>query len=234
MKIKLYHGTSKIFLDSIVKYGLGGINPNFEYKNFDLFKYLTEKSEYLLSENSEYINMRPEVMSIYNQTDLFFKDSYGEIKSVNYRHDGIYAAYSRERAAIYCCDNKYGSEILEYCVKLYLLLKSDDKSFVLPKELNLFKIENYVNIEHNPIVIEILDVEGYEVETENGKRGEDALKALQKSLPQLTQKQKFEELQFLNFKLLNPIPKHRLKFYEVEFSNKPTSGNFEFTMSEIA
>lgn len=233
MKIKLYHGTSKIFLDSIIEHGLGGINPNFYFKNFSLFKYLSEISEIKLCKNSEYIAMRPEIIAIGNQTDLVFKDKYGEVKKVNYRHDGIYAAYSREKAAIYCCDNKYGSEILEYCIKLYLLIKKVDENFAIPAELNLFKIENYINIEHKPIIIEILDVKDYEVETENRKKGKDALIALQNAFNFLTQKQKFEELQFLNFKLLCPIPRNRLKFYDVEFSNRPTSGNFEFTMCEI-
>jgi len=233
MKINLYHGTSEIFLNSIIEHGLGGINPNFHFKNLELFKFLAEKSEIILTNNSDYNNFKPEVLAIKEQRDLFFTDSYGNTRSVNYRHDGIYAADSREKAAIYCCDNKYGSEILEYCIKLYLLLKIEDKNFTLPEDLNLFKIENYIDIEHKPIIIEILNIEDDEVETESGKKGKDALTALRNAFEHMTPKQKFEELQYLNFKLLKAIPKNRLRIYEVEFSNRPIDGKFEFTLSEI-
>jgi len=230
--MNLYHGTSEIFLESIIEHGLGGINPNFHFRNLDLFKFLAEKSDTELMNNSEYKNFRPEVLAIKEQRDLFFTDSYGIMRSLNYRHDGIYAAYSREKAAIYCCDNKYGSEILEYCIKLYLLLKAKIPNFKLPEELNLFKIEKFINVEHKPIIVEILNIEEDEVETESGKKGKDALLALKNAFEHMNQKQKFEDLQYLNFKLLKPIPKNRLKFYEVEFSNRPIEGKFEFTLAE--
>jgi hypothetical protein len=233
MNINLYHGTSKIFLDSIIEHGLGGINPNYHFKNLDLLKFLHKEAEVTISTNSEYIKLKPELTAIVNQTDLSFKNNLGEDLSVNYRHDGIYAAYSRERAAIYACDNIYGSEILEYCIRLFLLIKGTNKNFKLPSELNLFRIENYINIEHKPIMVEILNIKDFEVDTENGKKGNDALYALRTTISQLTTRERFEELQFLNFKLLNPIPTDRLKFYEIEFSSRPTVGDFEWSMTEI-
>ncbi len=37
---KYYHGTSTVFLEYILKNGLGGINPNLKFKNLELLKFL--------------------------------------------------------------------------------------------------------------------------------------------------------------------------------------------------
>jgi len=57
-KFTYYHGTSSIFLDSILKTGLGGINPNLEYKNLELLEYLHIKAEEILANDKDYISMR--------------------------------------------------------------------------------------------------------------------------------------------------------------------------------
>lgn len=38
LELSLYHGTSTIFLDGIIKYGLGGMNPISEWKVLELAK----------------------------------------------------------------------------------------------------------------------------------------------------------------------------------------------------
>lgn len=45
MEHQFYHGTSSIYLRSIKKYGLGGINPNIDYKLFELLRFMYELSE---------------------------------------------------------------------------------------------------------------------------------------------------------------------------------------------
>lgn len=58
MKHIFYHGTSSLFLRSIHKYGLGGINPNKEWKLLELLVYLYEISESRLQGNKEYAKIR--------------------------------------------------------------------------------------------------------------------------------------------------------------------------------
>lgn len=233
MTVNLYHGTSAIFLESIRKHGLGTINPNFDFKNLEVLKFLREEAERVLIDNERYLNWRECILAMVRQTDLIVRNDRGEKLSFNYKHDGTFASYSAERAAIYTCSNKYGSEILEYCVEIYKMIKTVNQYFTLPNEINLFGIEKYVDIEHKPIIVEIQNVRGNEIETENGQPGEEALKALKRALPNMTKRQKFEELQFLNFKFLVPVKPARLKFYEVEFHSEPKYRDYEWTMSEI-
>lgn len=106
-----------------------------------------------------------------------------------------------ERAIIYACDNKYGSEILEYCIKLFEFLKDDDINFSLPPELNLFNIEKYINKEHKPILIEIDQINENELETEFGKNGAEYLADLRKKLPTLNKMDSNRKLGYSNFRI---------------------------------
>lgn len=233
MSYKYYHGTSSIFLASIAEFGLGGINPNIKYKNLELLKYLSDQGEIHLTTNIEYLKSREPILAMARQTDLEIDIPNGDNIFLNYRHDGIYVAFTRERAAIYACTNRYGSEILDYCIKLYKLLKIELKGFMLPEDLNLFGIEKYLDYEQKPILVEAIGVKDGDLETENGREASHILNELRAIIPNLSKKEKFEKLQFINFKILKPIPPERLKFYEIEYYSHPKYLDFEWTMTEI-
>ncbi|WP_156125312.1 hypothetical protein [Cellulophaga sp. Hel_I_12] len=233
MTFNYYHGTSSIFLNSIIENGLGGINPNFDFKNLDLLKYLSSRAEKDLMENQNYLNVRDATLAMANQTDLAVPMPNGKTFYFNYRHDGIYVALTREKGAIYACKNKYGSEILEYCIRIFKLIKEKDKFFELPKELNLFKIEQYLDYEQKPILIEINGVKDDELEMENGQMAPEILNNLREIIPKLPKREKFERLQHINFKLLKPVPFERLKFYELEYESSPHFRDLDWTMTRI-
>ena len=228
-----YHGTSRIFLDSIIEFGLGGINPNIKYKNLDLLRFLTFEAEKKLRGNENYKLLRSSVLAMSHQTFMEVLIPNGRKILTNYRHDGIYIGMTIERGLIYACDNIYGSEILEHCIVLYTMLKQVDNNYSLPKELNLFKIEKYIEIEHKPILIEIVNVKDDEVETEDGKNGPEYLRYLRNTLPTLNEKEKDIKIAYSNFKLLNPIYLDRMKFYDIEFEGKVGTKSFEMTLTEI-
>src|ERR1044071_6013102 len=50
LTIDLFHGTSTLFMDSIIQNGLGGINPVIEWKLLELSKEVYELSEQHLQE----------------------------------------------------------------------------------------------------------------------------------------------------------------------------------------
>lgn len=58
MEHLFYHGTSSLFLRSIKKNGLGGINPNIDYKLLELLRFLYELSESKLQDNNDYLIVR--------------------------------------------------------------------------------------------------------------------------------------------------------------------------------
>jgi hypothetical protein len=233
MKLKYYHGTSSIFLNSIIKFGLGGINPNIKYKNLELLKYLSKESERKISNKPEYLNVRNAILGMANQKSVELEISNGEKFIANYEHSRIYVGMTLERALIYACDNKFGSEILEHCILLFKLLKKNDSNFHLPPELNLFNIEKYIDKEFKPILIEIDGINSEELETEFGKNGTEYIINLKKILPNLSKTESIRKLAYSNFRLLKPIGIKRMKIYEVDFEGKVGTPQFDFTMSEI-
>ena len=232
-KFRFFHGTSKIFLNSIVEFGLGGINPNYKYKNLDLLRFLTQEAEKKALKNEKYIHLRKAVLAMSEQGFSNIILPNGQKFKTNYRHDGIYVGVTKGRALTYACLNKYGSEILEHCILLYQILKSVDENFKLPNALNLFQIEKYIGMEHKPILIELTNINDSEVETENGENGSEKLNHLRNLLPNLKNHEKDIMMSYSNFKLLNPILKDRMKFYEIEFEGTLGQKDFEFTMTEI-
>lgn len=67
MKFRFYHGTSSIFLNSIIEFGLGGINPNIKYKNLELLQYLSLECEQKISNKEEYLVIRDASLGMANQ-----------------------------------------------------------------------------------------------------------------------------------------------------------------------
>lgn len=233
MKFRFYHGTSSIFLNSIIEFGLGGINPNIKYKNLELLQYLSSECERKIPNKKEYLVIRDASLGMANQKPVEFKTPDGGTFIGNYEHKKIYVGLTLQRAIMYACDNKYGSEILEYCIKLFEFLKEDDINFNLPSELNLFNIEKYMNKEHKPILIRIDEIKENELETEFGKNGTEYLADLRKLLPTLNEMDFHKKLGYSNFRLLKPIQIERMKIYEVDFDGKIGTEDFEFTMTEI-
>jgi hypothetical protein len=233
MKFKYYHGTSSIFLDSIMKYGLGGINPNVKYRNLDLLRFLATECEKKIPHKPEYAIGRHAVLGMANQQNVELALPFGGTFLANYKHDKIYVALTLERAIIYACDNKYGSEILEYCIMLYKFLREENENFELPKELNLFNIEKYIDKQHKPILIEVTDVIESDLETEYGENGTEYLSHLRKILPGLDREAFNTKLAYSNFQLLKPIKEEKLKIYEVDFEGKVGNDDFEFTLTKL-
>lgn len=233
MIFKYFHGTSTIFLDSIRKYGLGSINPNIDYKNLDVLQFLFYQCELHLLNNPNYLQLRDTSSLMVNQSASEVVNKFGQKQILNYKHDGIYVGLSRERAAIYAVLNKYGSEILERCIDLYQILLQSDVPVDIPKEIDIFNFRQFINKEYKPIIIEVSDISDKQLEKEDGSSAIKELNLLRKEIPKMNEKEKFEYLQFCNYKLLTPIDPYKLKFFEIEHEGNPREGNFEFTLSLI-
>lgn len=233
MNFKYYHGTSDILLDSIIEFGLGGINPNLKYKNLELLRFLFYECEKMNLSKPEYFIGRENIHGMVNQTTIEIKLPKGKKILANYKHDKTYVGITMERAIIYACDNKYGSEILEYCIMLFEFIKEKNANFELPKELNLFEVEKYIEKKHKPILIELNDIKDSELETEFGKNGSEFLNQLRQDFKILSPKEIDIKMAYSNFKLLNPVLIDRMKIYEIEFEGKVGTPDFEFTLSRI-
>lgn len=230
---KYYHGTSTIFLDSIRKTGLGGINPNLDFKNLEVLRFLYKQAENHLLDNSDYLKIRATTQAMSQQGIVDLIQQNGEKQRCYFRHDRIYIALSIMRAIVYACQNEYGSEIVGRCVFLYNLLKAKISEFTIPKDINLFGIDKIAELRHEPIIIEISNVNDYDLGKEDGKTAEEALDFLRKTLPDLTEKERFKFEQYCNFELLKPVQIENLKFYKLFTTGVLGQNNFDYELIEI-
>jgi hypothetical protein len=227
-KFKFYHGTSTFFLDSIRRTGLGAINPNFDLKNLEVVNFLYKLVKENNIQDAQLLIWEDSIRATIAQTDLVIRG-----QKFNYRHDGIYVAISKQRAAIYACLNKYGSEVLEKCIVLLEILDRHGINANIPPELDLFGVKNYISAESKPVMVEILEVDEEDLEKEDGKTAVEALDFIRKTIPTLSEKQHFEFLQYCNFKILKPVPPEKLRFYEIDFEGHPKNQDFEIYLTKI-
>lgn len=140
---------------------------------------------------------------------------------------------SIERAVVYSCFNKWGSEVLNMCIRLYVLLQKNEIKIIIPESINLFKIESIISIIPQPILIEILDIDDKDLETELGTSASEQLSKTRNEFNNWSKKEKFKKTQFLNFKLLKPIPPQQLRFFLIDPSGYPSDPDFTFTLTEL-
>lgn len=231
MKFEYYHGTSDLFLDSILEHGLGGVNPTYEYKYLDTLKKLFELAEQHIMSKKDFQDIYDTTLAMTKQAKL--KTTFeGKEEILNFRHDGIYIALSPERAVSYATINKYGSEVLSTSMKLIDLLEKYRVNYS-HLEVNVEMLLQLKKVNPKPIVIKILNLNEDELEKEDGKTAKEALDWLRTLTPFLSEKMKFEFYQFCNFKLIEPIPVTNLEVYAVDFEGKFGNHDFNYTMTKI-
>jgi hypothetical protein len=142
LRVPLYHGTSSLWLDSILTHGLGGAMPPIEHAHTLL-------------------------IDLYNQTPKEQRD-YGtslmleqKQKHTNWQHGQVYFSLSFQDAANYAL-NPLGSELLTECARYVEKVNPD----VLPAWFDWLR-----NKKGRPIVIRADDVAINQLEPEVASRG---------------------------------------------------------------
>ncbi len=232
MGFKFYHGTSTLFLDSIRKKGLGGINPNTEFKNLEVLKFLAGICEKNIANTSDYKVFREATLAMVNQVSSDM-DYEGKTYRVNFSHEGIYVSMSKVRAARYAAMNKYGSEILERIIILHNILKKYSIDFKVPDSINLFDYEKVIGIETKPIIVMVNGIEHDRLVPEVVFPEMLSLRALEFEIENWSEKDRFEKLQFYNFRILEAVPISNLAFYELDYEGIPESKDFQIFLSKL-
>ena len=231
MKFEFYHGTSDLFLKSIQEKGLGGINPNYEYKHLDTLRFLYELAERYLCHDLDFLQMRDTTNAMVKQCKLQITVN-GKNEILNFNHDGIYIALSIQRAICYATSTIYGSEIVHTSIRLMELL---DKIQIDYSNADL-AIESFITMRKmnpKPIIIKIRDIDENNLDKEDGKTAKEALDFLRSIHNSLSEKQRFEFYQFCNFKILEPIPVQKLEFYKLDYLGKFAQPDFNYKLTEI-
>jgi len=175
LTIPLYHGTSSIFIESIINNGLGAISQNTNY-DIELFTKICSahrKSDW--------------------QSDWWKENSYTwesmlnqkTGKFSNFRYGGTYLSPSRENASGYALNNSHGSELLSTIIDALKNLEKFDLKYaykLIPKN---HWIRSVILLEHKPVLITIHRIKIADLKTEKDQSVFDLLEEMSSLLEQL-------------------------------------------------
>lgn len=198
LSIPLFHGTSSLFLDSIMRHGLGGENPVVELG-------IIEKLSRAIQLADKHLCDMPEWKSY----DWVFRKIVNQESSnrANFRHGATYMTPSEFTARNYATSNKYGSECLDHLRKLLELLGpfAAELTVELDSSLERFNVVDMV-----PILIEVDGIEVGALRTEDGRDPAEQLNLMQSFMDNHGTNSAII-FQQMNFELMRPISSDRLK-----------------------
>lgn len=168
LRIPLYHGTSSIFAESIIKDGLGASTQNINY-DIELFRKICSahnrgdwQSNWWIENSYTWESM------LNNRTGKFS----------NFRYGGVYLSPSRENASGYALNNPYGSELLSSIIDALKNLATFDPDHaykLIPKN---HWIRHVMLQENRPILITINKIKIADLEGEKEESVFDLLKEM--------------------------------------------------------
>ncbi len=207
LTIDLYHGTSTLFLDSIVQNGLAGINPVQDWNLVDLCKEVYDLSEQHLK-----------------TTELFERSAYSlklmaeqnpsSNSSFNYQHGETYVSPSKMTAIRYAT-KKYGSEMLTYTIEFLNELLKQDIPYVKSELYRKYhQIFGFILAAPSPLLIQVKNVKVDSLLSEQGDKPDSKLEFISKTLAEVPEMAD-SLLQQTNFRLIQPVEVSNLKIYIV-------------------
>lgn len=191
LKIDLYHGTSSIFLTSIKKEGLGGINVLKKYNIESLFQNICEIFSEHFSESEWWANND----YIYN---AMLNDKVTN-SGMNFRYGSVYLTPSKYTATNYAKLNYYGSEYLSYFLLAYEALKEISEDSALKAFPYSHALRSILVSEPSPIVLTISNVLASSLRTEQGNDISEQLDFLKNNEEIMWQQFNFETTEIINF-----------------------------------
>ncbi len=204
LNFDLYHGTSTLFLDSIVQHGLGAINPVKEWNILDLCREVYELSEEYLRDTQLYANSIHSFKMMAEQSNE---------KVFNYQHGDTYLSPAKSTAIRYAINKEYGSEMLTYTIDFLKELLKKEISYVSTELYQKYwKIYDLIEAKPSPLLVQIKNVNINSLLSEKGDDPIINLNILQDFIKEGNES--FEIMgQQLNFRLTTPIDLKNLQFW---------------------
>lgn len=233
MEYSYYHGTSTLFLPSILANGLGGINPNIKYQTIQLLRHLYFDCEKFLLDNEEFRKHARTTVAMINQESIDIEID-NQVQAFHFRHHVIYVSHHEYTAVKHAVINKYGSEIVCRLSLLFSLLKSKIQDYQLPNELDKIGLNKIMSKEYQPVLIKTKPLDHTYLAKEDSKTSKEALE-LMKAVERFAPKDTYELLsQYANFELLKPLPPQDLSFFLINYYGeirKPKS--FKYQLNKL-
>jgi hypothetical protein len=209
LRIPLYHGTSSIFILSILEEGLGAVNIHQAYS-------IPERAAKLLKASEAFKGKEPWPLTRYFCAKLANtpppNDSH--TSGFSYRYGGVYLTPSRQTAIRYAT-RSLGSEALGILYDMLVLFADEDLALLDDTDQSL--LAQMKAVQTYPVLIKIDGIAVDDLRAEQGGDARAALEDLNKYLAD--DADLFDDLtQQTNFELIRPIPPNDFSAYKIECS----------------
>jgi|LauGreSBDMM110SN_4_FD.fasta_scaffold138073_1 hypothetical protein len=172
LSIPLYHGTSSIFIESIISDGLGAISQNANY-DIELFRKICSAHHKSDWQSDWWKDNSYTWESMLNQKTGKFS---------NFRYGGIYLSPSQENAAGYAKNNSYGSELLSSIIEALQDLESFDQNLALQLVPKGHWIRYVMTQKHQPILLTIKNMKISDLSTEKEQSTKELIEHMEDML----------------------------------------------------
>ncbi len=198
----LYHGTSTLWLDSIKRFGLGGVFP-FHDRALELLTQWQRFADDHLGDDDQWIVQRPGVLKMATQ----------ESSHLNWQHGQVYLSLSFTCAAGYA-KNRLGSELLTECARIYEISLSNSAVSKTFKKLIPDWFTGLVQTDARPLVISVQGLAMDRLTDEQGGDPRESLSLVESERSRLSNE--YDEIERARSEIRNAegdeIVNHSLKF----------------------
>lgn len=200
LPIPLYHGTSSLFLNSIIKFGLGGRSLLAEWNVLEFSKIIYPLVEKHLANQDDWM--------VKAQSFKFMVEQ--KCAAMNFQHGHCYLSPSVETAVRYAANSRYGSELLTYTLDFLSELARIRAEGVCDSLYRAYpQFFNMLDISPAPLLVQVDEIPRTALIAEDGTDAQpvcEFIGTIIRDSPDL-----FDLLQQSNFRLREPVPVNRLK-----------------------
>lgn len=206
LPLPLYHGTSTLFLSSIIEYGLGGRDVISELQIIDLARAIHPIVDAQLANNENWMIKLASFGNMVRQTSA----------GMNFQHGQTYASASHYTALRYSLSARRGSELITETLDFLDEVERAESAEVLVDLGNRFSRAFALrNINPTSILIKISGVSTTELLDEFGGSPDRQLQRIEHCMESISHDES-PLLQQINFRLARPVALDRLSFWLVE------------------
>lgn len=205
----LYHGTSSLFLEGILKDGLGGANPISEWNVLALAREIYPLIQVHLQGVAD---VREDKIASFGRMCGQASEGW------NFQHGDTYVSASRDTAACYAIRTKYGSELVTYTLYfLEMLLKYEVAGIADVLYRRYPHLFSMLDLSPATLLIEARGVRTSDLMSEHGG---DPTEIIDSVRAFAQHKHRDLLVQQHNFRLLRPVPASQLRVFFVSVTDR--------------
>lgn len=211
VKVPLYHGTSTLFLEDIMTFGLGGKNPIADLGLINLVTDILPLIDRHLSDTK--------IFQSRARSFAIMAEQRSHSRGMNFQHGQTYLSPSRDTAVRYATNKRYGSELLTYTLDFLQALIDRDVPGVCDDLYRKYSgLFNLLDVSAAPILFRVDDVS---IDALCDEYGNDPGANLSRIAEATSNHPEVFELllQQTNFRLLKPVLPEKLNAWLVHVRN---------------